>query len=516
MNPLQQLLNRLRAFWAGQSLTRRLMFGVLALLIVAVAVASSGVATPYKYVPLFSDPLPPEEVGAIAAKLKAGNKTYRLNETGTLEVPSTELAATRVALAAEGVPARGKGFELFDESQFAVPPDVQRINYLRALQGELARSIQQIDAVQAARVHIALPPPTPFVREQKPTTGSVIVTLKPGRSLNQNQAAGIVGLVSKAVEGLKPENVTVVDSKTGHQLYRHRPPEQEGLPAGQLEYQMELEKYLAAKAQDLLTAHLGPGRAAVTVRTEIDFTKLRERSRQYQSPGVVAAERNMTSKATGGGGARGVAGAASNVRTAGGTTGGGPGSTSNEETTAADYLVPIVERDRENSMQGVTRLSIAAIVDLRPQDGENPRPTISAADAEAIIRQAVGFKQGRDDIQVSNQPLGQPVAEPEAPPEPGILDQTAVIVTLVRNGALALTALVILALLATVVLRRRRPPPPETPPPPAPPTAEELERAAEERRRAELEQFIELARRDPDMVAEMLLRMLEEEPAETP
>lgn len=506
MNPLQQLLNRLRASWAAQSLARRAMLGVLALLLVVIALASSGVIIPTHYVPLFTEPMGLEEVGAIAAKLKTQNRPYQIDEGAVLKVPKDQLAATRVALAADGVMARGKGFEIFDEGQFAVPPDVQRINYLRALQGELARSIQQIDSVQTARVHIARAEPTPFVRDQKATTASVAIRLKPGRELNRTQAAGVVALLSRAVEGLRPENVALVDGN-GNQLYDHRSPEAEGGQTGQITYQKELERYLASKAEALLTAHLGAGRAIVEVRAEIDFKKLRERSRKYEPPGVATAERNMTSKTTGGSGPRGAAGAVSNVRQAGGGAGGGGGGTSNEETTQADYLVSSVERDLENQMASVTRMTVAALVDLRPPDGDNPRPSISAAEVQDVIKQSIGFKQGRDEITVSNVPLGTPVTIPEPPPEPGLLSQTTVIVTLVRNGALALTALVILAMVASVALRRRRPPAEAAAP--TPPTVAEVERVAEERRRRELEQFIELARRDPDLIAEMLVRMLE-------
>lgn len=513
MNPLQQLLNRARAFWAGQSLARRAMFGVLGFSIIAIA-AATGIAVQTKHVPLYPEPLSLDEAGAITTKLREQNKTFKLEAGGSIiTVPEDELPAIRVLLAADGVPAKGKGFELFDSGQFAVPPDVQRINYLRALQGELARTIQQIDSVQSARVHIARPEWTPFSREQRATTASVVIRLKTGRDLSRSQAAGVVGMVSRAVEGLKPENVTLVDT-TGRQLSDPRAGENDSISGAHLDYQKDLEQYLASKAQTLLNAHLGAGRAVITVRADIDFKKVRERSRKYESPGVTSAERTMTSKSTGGTSARGVAGAGSNIRQAGNTSGGG-GGTSNDEANSADYLVSTTERDLEDRMASVNRLSIAALVDLAPPEGDNPRPSISLADAQDIIKQAIGYKQGRDDIKVTDARLGVPTSAPEAADGKELLTQTTAIVTLVRNGALALTALIVLAMLSMLVLRRRRPPP-ELPAAATPtaPSAADQEKAAEEKRRRDLEAFIELARRDPDFVAKLLIQMLEAPEAE--
>ncbi len=502
MDAIQQFLNRMRAAWNSQSVVRRFMFGLLALLIVVIAIASSGAITTQNYVPLYSEPLAPEEAGAIAAKLKAANKDHKLELGGTrITVPADQLAADRVALAAEGIPVRGTGFEIFDQSQFAVPPDVQRINYLRALQGELARSIQTIEAIQSARVHIAVPDPTPFVRERKTTTASVVLRLKSGRDLNKSQAGGIVALASRAIEGLKPENVTVVDT-TGRVLSDNRPPD-ETMPTGQIEYRKELENYLASKAQTLLSAHLGNGRAIVSVNADIDFKKMKERSRRFEQPGVTGAERTSTSKTTGAPSARGVAGAVSNVRPAGGTTAGGSG-TSNEETSAADYLVSTIERELEDRMASVTRITVAALVDLSPAEGDGSRPNITIANAQDTIKQAIGYKQGRDEITVTDARLGVPAtAIPEVEEERGILTQSAALVILIRNAALALTALVILAIVASLALRRR---PAGVP---IPPTPAELEKAATEKRRRELDQFVELARRDPDFVARALTRMVE-------
>lgn len=513
MNALTQLLNRLRTFWAEQSVSRRVLFGMLVLFVVIASVAGSGLLTKEKYAVLFKE-LPPDEAANIVSKLKAANIPYELDPTGTeISVAQSTYAQTKITLAGEGIPTQSKGLDIFDNNSIAVPPDVQKINYLRALQGELARSIQTVDAVQTARVHLARPEPSPFVREQKPVTASVVVKLRPGRSLSRQQVAGIVALVSRAIENLKPENVIIVDT-TGRQLSDSRTPESEGIPTAQMEYRRDMENYLAAKAESILAAHLGPGRAVVKVSADIDFKRLRERSKSYLQPGVISSERSTEEKSTGGSSARGVPGTGSNARPGGVQQAGGVGGSSNGQTNATDYLVPFTERELEDRMGGLQRLTIAALVDLAPGEGENNRTLISVTDAQDLIKQAIGYKQGRDEIKVTDVRLGIPDNTPEPPPASTLLDRTSAILALVRNGSLALAALVILTMLGMLLLRRPKAPPeevkpPEPPPPPPPPPKEPAINQDDE-----LDEFMKLVRQDPDFIVELLLSLLDEE--ETP
>lgn len=510
MDALRRFLNQLRDYWVGLSLPRR----------VAVVAATVGVfialaATVYlsqasTYRPLFTD-LAPEEAGAITTRLTAQNIPNRLAAGGTtVEVPEDRLAQARVAVAAEGLPARGgRGYELFDEASLLTTPFVQSVNYQRALQAELARSIMQLEAVQSARVLIARPEPSPFVRDQKAPTASVIIRLKPGAILSRASAAGIVSLVARSVEGLKPENVTVVDS-AGRLLSDPHAGERDNLPAPQLEYRRELETYLSNKAEQMLAQALGPGRAIVRVSADINFQQVRERQETFLPNPVVGAERLMTLKSMGLG-SRGVAGAVSNVPRATGPLGGGAGgagSSTNEEQIMTDYAVSRSVRDLEDRMGGITRLNVAAMVDLTPPEGGGP--VMSAADAQAIIEQAVGFRSGRDEVKVSNVRLVSPVGPPEPDEELVRLQRFQAYVSLARNISLALAIVLALAIPLLLLFRRRPAPvPPVAPPAPAeaPPAP-----TAEERRQAELDRLIDMARREPDRVAN-IFRMLLGEPA---
>lgn len=407
-----------------------------------------------------------------------------------------------MAVGSAGLPARGgKGYELFDEGSLTMTPFVQTVNYQRALQSERARSVTQIEGIQSARVLIARPEPTPFVRDQRPPTASVLLRLKPGATLNRATAAGIVSLVARSVEGLKPENVTVVDS-AGRLLSDPHAGERDDLPAPQLEYRRELEGYLAAKAEEVLARHLGAGRAVVKVSADINFQKLKERRETFSPEGrVAAAERLTTSKSTAPT-SRGVVGAVSNVARAGATTPGGGGGSAgggtSEEVIQTDYLVSRTVQDVEDRIGAVTRLTVAAIADLSGGEGAQ---AISLADAQEIIKQAVGFRSGRDEITLTNARLVAPPAAPEGDEELARLGRVQAYVGLARNVCLALAVVLALAMIPLALLRRRpRPVPVPTAPTPTP--------APAEARREQVDRLAEMIRTDPDRAARVFGMMV--------
>jgi flagellar M-ring protein FliF len=244
----------------------------------------------------------------------------------------------------------------------------------------------------------------------------------------------------------------------------------------------------------MLTQHLGAGRAVVQVSADINFQRVKEQQRSYQPDGRVAkTERLLTTKSTGAG-PRGVAGAASNVARAGGlpaAASAGAGGTSQEEKIETDYAISETVRDIEDRMGAVTRLTVAALVDLTPQ-GEG-QTVISAADAEDLIKQAVGFRSGRDEVKLTNVRLTGPVG-PFAPHETLTqLQKFQAYVGLARNISLALAAFLVVLIVALLALRGRRAPEPPAPAPAGP--------TDEERRRAELDRLIQMARAEPDRVA---------------
>lgn len=251
------------------------------------------------------------------------------------------------------------------------------------------------------------------MREQKQPTASVVIKLKPRASMSPATAAGIVSLVARSVEGLRPENVTVLETG-GRLLSDPHAGDRGNLPTPQLEYLERLETYLSTKAEEMLAKTLGPGRAVIRVSAEVNFQKIKERLKTYSPDGKVAWAERTANSTSSGGTSRGPAGAVSNVARAGGTpsaSSGGSG-TAKEEVIQTDYLVSETIRDIEDGSGAVTRLSVAALVDLKPQsEGQS---VISAADAEEIIKQAVGFRPDRDKVKLAEATLtGLGTAEPD-------------------------------------------------------------------------------------------------------
>jgi flagellar M-ring protein FliF len=491
METLRRFLEQFRQYWSGLSRIRRLLIlGAAAGVLVACGVVVYlSQTTPYRT--LFTD-LPPEEVAAIRTRLTAANIPHRLIHGGTgIEVPQDRFAEARVTLAAEGLPrSGGKGYELFDETSLVATPFVQSVNYQRALQAELARAIMQLEPVRSARVLIARPEPTPFIREQRLPTASVVVTLKPGATLPRATAQSIISLVARSVEGLKPENVTLVDS-TGRLLSDPHLADREELPTPQLEYRRELENYLASKAEQLLAQHLGPGRAVVRVSADINFQKVKERRETYYPEERAVGAERLTTVRSSAGAARGIAGAVSNISRAGAPPAppSGSGASSTEEVIQTDYLVSRSIRDWEEGRGTITRLTIAALVDLTP--AAEGQPVISLQDAEQIIKQAVGFRTGRDELKLTNVRLITPPVGPEVDEEWLRWQRWHTYVSLARNLSL-IAAIILTTLLLPLLLWRRRAP------------REAAEPTDLQRRQEQIQRLNDLARTDPQQVANVL------------
>ncbi|HMK64910.1 MAG TPA: flagellar basal-body MS-ring/collar protein FliF, partial [Thermodesulfobacteriota bacterium] len=210
--------------------------------------------------------------GMIIQKLKEMKVPYQVEGTGIL-VPSDKVYELRLQLAAQGLPqGGGVGFEIFDKTNFGTSDFVQKLNFRRAIQGELSRTIQSLSEIETCRVHLAVPERSVFVEKESKASASVMVKLKPGRTLAQSQVQGIVHLVSSSVEGLSPEEVTVIDNRGG-MLTR---PTQEGsanLNNNQLELQRSYEKEIESRVVNILEPITGRNKVRAKVFASLDFTK---------------------------------------------------------------------------------------------------------------------------------------------------------------------------------------------------------------------------------------------------
>ncbi len=234
-----------------------------------------------------------QDAAAVVEALKKSNVPYRIEGDGSvIRVPASQVYEVRLEMARQGLPKGGMvGFEIFDGGQLGtlgMTDFLQRVNYQRALEGELARTISSLDPLQSARVHIVLPEPSLFLEEQKEPSASVLVQLKPGRRLDRGQIEAITHLVASSVEGLKPENITVVDV-AGEVLWsRAEEAEEAGLErasATQIEVQRRYEMEMQSRLQSLLDKTLGPDKAAVQVSVTMDWDRLETSSETYSQGG---------------------------------------------------------------------------------------------------------------------------------------------------------------------------------------------------------------------------------------
>lgn len=236
------------------------------------------------YSVLFSN-LNSDDAAAMTSKLKEKKVPYQLSADGrAISVPADKVSELRLEMAASGLPhGGGVGFEIFDNKVLGATEFEQQISYRRALQGELARTINGLDEISSSRVHIALPKDSIFVDQQRKATASVTVKLKSGRSLKPQQVDGIVHLVASSIEGLNPTEVMVVDSK-GNVLSKMPPdPRMPGLSGSQAEYQGNIERDMAGRIQVMLENVVGKGKASIQVSADLDFRVMEKTEEIYDS-----------------------------------------------------------------------------------------------------------------------------------------------------------------------------------------------------------------------------------------
>ncbi|MGQ9696407.1 MAG: flagellar basal-body MS-ring/collar protein FliF [Armatimonadota bacterium] len=391
-----------RERWAGLSGPQRgLIASFTAVLLIAIALASVFASRP-RYAVLFSN-LDPTDAGEITAKLREQKIPYRLSSGGrAIEVPADRVYDVRLDLASQGLPQGGSvGFELFDKYNFGMTDFAQQLNYRRAIQGELERTISQLSGVEQARVHLVIPQDRLFQNERQNPSASVVLKLRTGAAPSEEEVSAVVHLVSAAVEGLKPESVTVVDTRGRVLAGGLARSGDEGatavLTGTALKLQQQYEQHLQDELQSMLDRAFGIGKAVVRVRAEMDFAS-RETQRETVQPagsgsntGVLLSRERVEETYTGAPpAAGGVPGTASNLRPTSLAVGArGTGSYSRTEESENYQVSKSVERIRE-APGSVKRLSIGVLVD-------GSLTSRQRTDIENMISAACGLDTTRGD-----------------------------------------------------------------------------------------------------------------------
>lgn len=398
---------------------RYLMFGILGLLVVLLVVGSYFYGSKPDLVPLFTN-METKDAGEVAAKLKESKIQYEIQENQqgvTVLVPSRDVHAARLDLATQGLPRGHKGFEIFDDSKLGVTEFQNKVNYLQALQGELTRTIEQIAAVEQARVHIVLPEDSLYKKNEKPATASIMLRLKPERKLTKKEIKGIVNLAAHSIQGLTPENITIVDD-TGKILNDPDEDEEKGVgnkTITQLEMTRKVQERMQKDVQTLLDEALGEGRAFVRVNVELDFDQ-RQTDRQIFTPvvedsGIIRSQQEMSESYSGTSqNPGGPAGVQSNV----------PGYVAQTENANAQYEKKESTRNFEINEEkqkivaspgSIRRVNIAVLVN----------DDITRAQQDSILRSvssAVGVNPERGDtVSVEPLPFNTTMAERRAAQE---------------------------------------------------------------------------------------------------
>ncbi|HGF6559734.1 TPA: flagellar basal-body MS-ring/collar protein FliF [Providencia alcalifaciens] len=403
--------------------------------------------------------------GDIVGQLTQMNVPYQIADNGSaILVPADKVHELRLKLAQSGLPKGGNtGFELLDKEQFGISQFSEQINYQRALEGELSRTIESLSPVQSARVHLAIPKPTLFVREQKLPTASVTVGLLPGRMLDEGQISAIVHMVSSSVTGLTAANVIIVD-QTGR-LLTNNDNSQQSANSAQIKMTKEMEAHLKERIEDILSPLVGRANIHAQVTAQMDFSKVEQTSEEYkpnQTPDAAAvrSRQNSESLQNSNGGPSGVPGALSNQpvsapsapidankesadgKTAGNTRN-GTLNTQRDETTNYEVDRKISHTQRQIGV--VDRLSVAVIVNYQSQEGEKgpemkPLPPEMLQQIDALTREAMGYSAQRgDSINITNSLFTDdtPVVE-----EPSLLNNPQVIGQALDYGKILLIALI--------------------------------------------------------------------------
>ncbi len=440
---------RLRELWNRyQSRRKYIIIGIILILALAFAGISFWYGSKPEYVPLYTN-LETKDAGDVVNSLKEAGVPYELVEDkkgATILVPVTQVHDLRLELASAGLPRGNKGFELFDDSKLGVTEFQNKINYLQALQGELTRTIEHLDSVDKARVHIVLPEDSLYKKNEKPATASILLMLKPETKLTVPEVKGIVNLVSHSVQGLAPENITIVDEQ-GNILNKS---DEDGIEQqnaqtlrtlNQIEMTKKVRDHIQQNIQTMLDKTLGEGNAFVRVSVELDFDD-RKVDRQTFTPvvdesGIIRSRQDISESYNGESNMPGgPAGVQSNV----------PGYVAEDRNANAEYerkeSTQNFEVNEENqkiiaSPGSIRRMTVAVLVN----------DTITELQQEGLLRavaSAAGINEARGDtISVEPMPFNTDLLDQRA--EEARLEQ-------LRKDRILYTEIAAMILLAALLL----------------------------------------------------------------
>ncbi len=438
-----QVLTQLREFACSLSARQRMLLIGGAALVAVVLFTFVHLLGRAEMTDLYSN-MEPADAQSLAQRLAAKNIRYQLSPDGkSVLVPTSQLQTARLEIASQGVPHSGRlGFELFDKTNWATSDFDDKVNYQRALEGELERTIQAMSGVEAARVHLVLPPDTIYSGQDRQAKAAVILKLR-GHHLAAALRLAVQRLVSSAVDKLDPQNVTVVDAEAGEAS--------SGAGAESASAERSSEEVLADRLVHTLEPVVGSDHVRATVHAEFDPSTVEEQQESYDPDKTVAVTMQRTEESNGGVQPGGASGTASNVPGAGipaKTAGGDNLALSKSEN--GTYAVNKTVRHSIEPSGRLKRLAVAVLVDdiCNPANKNNPRQRRSPEELksiEEIAKASVGFDSARGDI-LTVQNISFQAAPSDLPAPPTRLEKIRTLlmdwIAYVRIAALLLLFLI--------------------------------------------------------------------------
>jgi flagellar M-ring protein FliF len=407
------------AGFAQSSQGQRVLLMVAAAAVVALMIGIWAWSQKTEYRVLFSN-FSDRDGGSIVAALQQLNIPYKYSESGTaILVPETVVHDARLKLAAQGLPKGGNvGFELMENQKLGISQFLEQVNFQRALEGELARSIESLDSVAGARIHLALPKASVFVRDQQKPTASVILNLRAGRILDNEQVSAIVHLVASSVPDLPPKNVTIVDQNGNLLSSDVKKNTNSGLDATQLKYVQDMQQDIVKRVESIITPIVGAGNVRAEATADIDFSHTEQAAEVYKpnqaaNTAAIRSQQNAESSnstQTAGG----IPGALTNQPPAPATAPitqalpGAPGApaaapVTTQKDATINYEVDKTVSYTQQPMAGVKRLTVAVVVNYKREYDANGKATMKPlTDAEKtqitdLVREAMGYSGQRGD-----------------------------------------------------------------------------------------------------------------------
>jgi flagellar M-ring protein FliF len=404
-----------------------------------------------------------EDSAAIVSQLESQGVQFELARQGaSILVPNEQVARLRMQLAAEGLPTGGSiGYEIFDRSDtLGATSFVQNINHLRAMEGELSRTIGSLDRIRGARVHLVIPERQLFQRDRRPPSASIVLNVR--GALGPGEIRAVQHLVATAVDGLDPERVSIVD-ESGRLLASGAGGDEEGLVSASLqERTVEVESRLRNQVEEILNSVVGPGRARVRVNAVVDYNRLTETTETFDPEGQVVRSTQTKEEASSATSRNGQVTVGNELPNAGAQNGGGDRDTTSLTEEVVNYEISRSTRTEVVEAGQVKRLSVAVLVDGTYEPNDNgdviytPRSQETLDRISVLVRSAVGFDQGRGDVvEVVNLQFALPPQEDVLTEGDGLFDFTRDdIIRFAELGVLFLIALLLLLFVVRPLLRR--------------------------------------------------------------